>query len=295
MKNNKNIWIGEKDLTQQEEFLNELDQEKSLMNLESTADSLPSMKGNRRDFLKVMGFGIGAATIAAGCDIPVKRAIPYVVKPDTIVPGVANYYASTYVNGGDYCSVLVKTREGRPIKIEGNISSNVTKGGTSARTQASVLSLYDTNRYREPQKSNEGVFGSMTWSELDKMVMDALASSASIKLLSNTIMSPMTFKAIEDFKAKYPNVELVSYDPVSFHGALTANEKSFGERVMPDYRFDKADYIVSFGADFLGTWLSPIEFAKDYASKRVMKNSKNAKMSRHVQVESHMSMTGSNA
>ncbi|MCB9328711.1 MAG: 4Fe-4S dicluster domain-containing protein [Lewinellaceae bacterium] len=295
MKNNKNIWIGEKDLTQQEEFLNELDQEKSLMNLESTADSLPSMKGNRRDFLKVMGFGIGAATIAAGCDIPVKRAIPYVVKPDTIVPGVANYYASTYVNGGDYCSVLVKTREGRPIKIEGNISSNVTKGGTSARTQASVLSLYDTNRYREPQKSNEGVFGSMTWSELDKMVMDALSSSASIKLLSNTIMSPMTFKAIEDFKAKYPNVELVSYDPVSFHGALTANEKSFGERVMPDYRFDKADYIVSFGADFLGTWLSPIEFAKDYASKRVMKNSKNAKMSRHVQVESHMSMTGSNA
>ena len=85
------------------------------------------LAGNRRDFLKFLGFGLGAATVAAGCDIPVKRAIPYVVKPEAIVPGVANYYASSFINGGDFCSILVKTREGRPIKIEGNDLSPLTK------------------------------------------------------------------------------------------------------------------------------------------------------------------------
>ena len=107
-----------------------------------------SLTANRRDFLKYMGFGLGAATLAASCEIPMKKAIPYVTKPDAIVPGVANYYATSFVQGGDYCSVLVKTREGRPIKIEGNGLSKVTRGGTSARAQASVLSLYDSNRFQ---------------------------------------------------------------------------------------------------------------------------------------------------
>ena len=113
---------------------------------------LPAVEGSRRDFLKFLGFGLGAATIAAGCETPMRKAIPYVIKPDEIVPGVATYYASTFVNGGDYCPVLVKTREGRPIKIEGNSMSAVTGGGTSARAQASVLELYDTNRLRHAGK-----------------------------------------------------------------------------------------------------------------------------------------------
>ncbi|MBK9742167.1 MAG: TAT-variant-translocated molybdopterin oxidoreductase [Saprospiraceae bacterium] len=141
-----NIWIGQKDLTRDEEFMKSTNQEFAEEQV-TYADMTSNLSGNRRDFLKFLGFGLGAATVAAGCDIPVKRAIPYVIKPDQIVPGVANYYASTFVNGGDYCPVLVKTREGRPIKIEGNDLSTITGGGTSARAQASVLSLYDTNRF----------------------------------------------------------------------------------------------------------------------------------------------------
>jgi len=118
-----NIWIGGKDLTRDPEFVKqaqaEFVEEPTLVEQLGNEQVAENVGGNRRDFLKFLGFGLGAATVAAGCDIPVKRAIPYVVKPDQIVPGVATYYASTFVNGGDYCPVLVKTREGRPIKIEG--------------------------------------------------------------------------------------------------------------------------------------------------------------------------------
>ena len=145
---NKGVWIGEKDLNRDPEFLESVDKEFGGAEVLENSEVLVEKEANRRDFLKFLGFGLGAATVAAGCDIPVKRAIPYVIKPDSIVPGVATYYATSYVEGGDYCPILVKCREGRPIKIEGNDLSTMTKGGTSARAQAAVLSLYDTNRYK---------------------------------------------------------------------------------------------------------------------------------------------------
>src|SRR5215467_12525121 len=74
----------------------------------------------RRDFLKFLGFSTLAATVVAGCEMPVRKAIPYAIKPEDITPGVPNYYASTFVDGGEYCAVVIKTRDGRPIKIEGN-------------------------------------------------------------------------------------------------------------------------------------------------------------------------------
>ena len=134
MKNKHNgVWIGTDQLANTPEYKASTQQE--FINSEEVIEFGAS---SRRDFLRYLGFGIGAATLAASCEIPVKRAIPYVVEPDEIVPGVATYYASSFVQGGDYCAVLVKTREGRPIKIEGNSLSKVTAGGTSARAQASA-------------------------------------------------------------------------------------------------------------------------------------------------------------
>lgn len=288
------IWIGEQDLNEdpvlaaqsQEEFVNMPIVEKM-----GQEDIAPTIGGNRRDFLKFLGFGLGAATVAAGCDIPVKRAIPYVVKPDEIVPGVATYYASSYVKGGDYCSILVKTREGRPIKIEGNDLSPVTAGGTSARVQASVLDLYDTFRYKNPKKGATDI----SWEVLDGEVKAALASASNIRIVSNTIISPTAKKAIEEFSSKYNNTRHIQYDAVSYAGMLDANEEGFGLRAIPDFHFDKADVIVSFGADFLGTWVSPVEYAKKYIKTRLVEDIDNPKMSRHIQVETGMSLTGSNA
>ncbi|MEZ4948423.1 MAG: TAT-variant-translocated molybdopterin oxidoreductase [Saprospiraceae bacterium] len=290
------IWVGTEEINRDPEFLRLANQEFEDKNVaETLADaSESSLKANRRDFLKFLGFGLGAATVAASCDIPVKKAMPYVVKPDEIVPGVATYYASSFVQGGDYCSVLVKTREGRPIKIEGNTLSEVTKGGTSARAQASVLSLYDNNRIQHAGTIENGKVKKMSWDDLDKEVMSKLAAGTGVRIVTNTVMSPTTKKVFADFQAKYPNTEVVTYDPVSSSAILEANQESFGQATIPDYRFDRASVIVSVGADFLGTWISPVEYAGQYIKNRKVEG-KGAKMSRHIQVESTMSLTGSNA
>ncbi len=296
MKNNKQeIWVGVEDRTNDPSFLENVGQEfRELPIVDTLAEEETLNVGSsRRDFLKYLGFGLGAATLAASCDIPVKRAVPYVVKPDAIVPGVATYYASSFVKGGDYCSVLVKTREGRPIKIEGNSLSKVTMGGTNARAQASVLDIYDRKRYQAPGKPDQSE--TMSWADLDKTVKGQLNAGSNIVIITNTILSPTTKKAIDDFKAKFGNTSVFTYDPVSSSAMLEANADCFGQQVVPNYHFDKADVIVSVGADFLGTWISPIEYAAQYVKNRKIEKVSGAKMSRHIQVESGMSMTGSNA
>ncbi|MBK8955521.1 MAG: 4Fe-4S dicluster domain-containing protein [Saprospiraceae bacterium] len=293
--NESNIWVGEKDLLRDESFISEIQSEISMEASTSVVedDRMGALEANRRDFLKMLGFGIGAATLAS-CEIPVKKAIPYVIKPDTIVPGIANYYASSFVNGGDYCSVLIKTREGRPIKIEGNASSGITRGGTSARVQASVLSLYDYNRIQGPGMLKDGMPELTDWVSFDKEITGQINSGSKIRIVSSTIMSPSALKAVSEFTAKFPNTKHIMYDAVSSAALLDASKVCFGERVVPDYKFDQAELIVSFNADFLGTWISPIEYAAQYASKRTLKKD-NYRMNRHVQIESHLSLTGSNA
>ena len=291
-------WIGEKDLLNDQEFIQESHKEfnEYLPIVDSYGDNrILDMGSNRRDFLKYLGFGLGAATVAASCEIPVKRAIPYVVKPDTIVPGVATYYASSFVSGGDYCSVLVKTRDGRPIKIEGNSLSGVTRGGTSARAQAYVLSLYDTNRFPGPMKREGDAWVKSNWNELDLTVVGKLRGGSRVRILTNTVMSPAARQAIADFSQKYQNTSVVSYDPVSSAALLRANEADFGVRGVPDYHFDKAKVVVGIQCDFLGTWISPIEYAKGYIEGRKIRDPHHASMSRHYQVETYMSLTGSNA
>lgn len=290
---NKEVWIGVEHLENDPNFLESIQKEFNDDNNLLAKEEALEVKSNRRDFLKFLGFSVSAATVAASCDIPVKRAIPYVTKPDEIVPGVATYYASSFVNGGDYCPVLVKTREGRPIKIEGNVLSGVTKGGTSARAQASVLSLYDTNRYQSPMKKTGDSWEKTSWENLDKEVGGKL-SAGSVRVLTNTIISPTAHSALTEFLNAYPGSSVVTYDAVSSSALLQANQASFGLRVVPNYKFDQAKVIVSLGADFLGTWISPIEYARQYTTNRKI-DAKNPTMSRHIQVESAMTLTGSNA
>ncbi len=246
----------------------------------------------RRDFLKYLGFSTTAALIAASCELPVRKAIPFANKPEDIVPGVANYYATTYVQDGEAISILAKVRDGRPIKIEGNTLSPITKGGTSAKVQASVLSLYDVARLRFPTIDGKEV----TLAYIDQALTGALGSlsGAPVVLLTSTINSPTSLEVINQFLAKYPGSKHVMYDADSYSGMLLANKASYGKQVIPSYNFDKAKVIVSLGADFLGTWLSPTEFASQYAVGRKI-NEKNPAMSRHFQFESILSLTGSNA
>lgn len=245
----------------------------------------------RRDFLKYLGFGTAAATLAASsCQIKTQKVIPYLNKPEEITPGVPNYYASTYAVDGDYCAVIIKTRDGRPIKIEGNKMSSVTEGGTSAVVQGSILSLYDVTRLRFPLV--KGI--ESTWETLDFEVMGKLAAGGNIVLLTSPVLSPSIKQAIQEFTAKYPSVKHIIYEPVSYSGMLTANESSYGQRAIPSYHFENAKCIVGLNADFLGTWVSPVEFTKQYSKTRKINQDK-PEMSRHFQFESYLSLTGSNA
>jgi len=246
----------------------------------------------RRDFLKYLGFSTAAAAIAASCEIPVKKAIPFANKPEDIVPGVAYWYATTFVQDGEAISVLAKVRDGRPIKIEGNELSPITQGGTSAKVQASVLDLYDAARLRFPTIDGKEV----TLEAIDKGVSNALAGlgGAPVVLLTTTVNSPTTLQVINQFLAKYPGSRHVMYDPISYSGLLQANEATHGRRAIPSYQFDKAKVIVSIGADFLATWLSPVEFAKQYSKGRKI-DEKNPSMSKHIHFETVSTVTGANA
>ncbi len=258
---------------------------------------LLDLKSPRRDFLKYLGFSTAAAALAASCEIPVKKVIPYLNKPENLIPGVADYYATTYVSSGDVVSILAKVRDGRPIKIEGNESSTITKGGTSAKVQASVLDLYDTARLRYPvQMVNAAPQQVTTFEAFDKLVADALGTlgGAPIVLLTSTITSPTTKQIIGEFLAKNSGSRHVQYDVDSSSGILLANEASYGKKAIPSYQFDNAKIIVSLGADFLGTWLSPVEFARQYSKGRKI-DEKNPEMSMHYQFESMLSTTGGNA
>ena len=257
---------------------------------------LTDAKAPRRDFLKYLGFSTAAATLAASCKIPVKHAIPFANRPENIIPGVAQYYATTYVQDGDVVPVLAKVRDGRPIKIEGNDRCVFTGGGTSARVQASVLDLYDTHRLRFPQQKvgagEEARFEEVpTFEQFDKLVADAMkAAGGTTVLLTSTITSPST-KAII---ASYPGLRHVQVDAVSYSGMLLANEASGFGRRLPSYEFGAAKVIVSLGADFLGSWLSPVEFAKGYSTGRKI-DEKNPTMSKHYQFEGYLSLTGASA
>ena len=257
MASNKKYWKSEAELNpndsivetlRQNEFTEHIPVDEFLGDQKNLADSNTS----RRDFLKYVGFSTAAASLAA-CEGPVKKSIPYVVQPESIVPGVANYYATSIADGYDFASVLVKTREGRPIKIENNDLA-MTNGGANARVNASVLSLYDSKRLQGPTFNGEAI----AWEDLDLRVKGTLTaaknSGKQIALLTQSYASPTTKKLIADFTAAYGNVTHVAYDAIAEDAALNAYEAAYGERALADYDFSKASVIVSFAADFLGDW-----------------------------------------
>ncbi|WP_345991020.1 TAT-variant-translocated molybdopterin oxidoreductase [Chryseobacterium sp. Chry.R1] len=267
----------------QKEFQEEIPVEDFLGDAEQNGSST-----SRRDFLKLLGFSTAAVTLAA-CEAPVIKTIPYVVKPHDIIPGVPNYYASTYFDGFDFASVLVKTREGRPIKIDPNPAAGEL-GKTNARAQASVLSLYDNDKLKQPKLDGKDE----TFDKVDDFVLKGLAEAQSagkkIVLLSQSFASPTFKKLFAEFKAKYPTAELVTYDAFPYSAALDAAQEVFGQRALPVYDLKGSELVVSFQADFLGDY-NASSLETSYAEAR----KPGANMLRHIQVESNMSLTGANA
>ena len=261
---------------------------------EIIAENASITSTNRRDFLKIFGFSIGAASLAACNTTPIKKAIPFLNHPAEMSPSIANYYASTYFDGNDFANILVKTREGRPIKIEANNLSKYTGTGVSARVSAAVLGLYDT--HREGTKAPMSRGKETTWSDFDKEVMGALTeaknSGNAPLLVTSSIASPTTNALINAFVAQY-GANHVVYDSISYSGMLEANQITLGKSVLPYYDFAKANVIVSINADFLGNWGGGLMNIAGYSSRRKVTDEGN--MSVHYHFEPALSLTGSNA
>jgi len=249
---------------------------------------------SRRDFLKLFGFSFASAAVLASCKRPVLRALPYIIQPPEITPGKAVYYASSFFDGHEYSGILVKTRDGRPIKIEGNALCSFNNEGTTARVQASVLSLYDDARLKSPSENSKA----STWDSVDSKIISELAqinsTGGEIVLLTSTIISPSSIKLINEFGTRFKNFKWVQYDAVSYSALLEANFISFGKQVIPDYNFQNTSLVVSINADFLGTWLAPVHFIPRFVSRRKLDNGEK-EMLRHIHFESGMSLTGANA
>jgi molybdopterin-containing oxidoreductase family iron-sulfur binding subunit len=295
----KKYWAGIEELHEKPSFLESQKKEfnEEIPTEEFLADNgLSTSTTGRRDFLKFLGFSVAAATLSA-CETPVIKSIPYLTKPEEVTPGMPTWYASSYYDGQDFASILVKTREGRPIFIKGNKKYGWFGGGINARINSSVLSLYDNQRLKHPIKDNEEI----SWSQADNEIMAALKSAKEngkqVRVLTNTIISPTTKYAISELLYgingdEGTNAQQISYDSVSYSGIRKANKEDFDKNVIPSYHFEKAHTIVSISADFLDGWLMSTDYMVQYGKAR---NPENKWMARHYQFETLLSLTGSNA
>ena len=297
MKLKKTYWKNIEQLDSSNEDLKKLEHNEFVSKLpeDFLADekTLDESSTSRRDFLKYVGFTTAAAAVAA-CEGPVVKSVPYVVQPERIRPGIANYYATTIADGYDFASVLVKTREGRPIKIESN-SDAPTLGCANARVHASVLSLYDTLRLQGPIANGKDLSWDDFYVQVGATLKALLATDKRVIMMTPTIASPTTSKIVNDFIHLFPNIKHVVYDSIQSDAALNAYEKYYGIRALADYDFSKAKTIVSVDADFIADWQGG-GYEAGYAKSRVPnRHHHKATMSQHFHFESNMSLTGANA
>ncbi len=281
-------WGKDKDFqnlatSQGREFLNPLPSEKEAEGL-----------WERREFLQLMAASVALASF--GCvRRPTEKIVPYVKRPDDIVLGEANFYSSSYFDGEEGFGILVRTREGRPVKIEGNKNHPMNQGGLSARAHSHILSLYDPERLKDPQqnlfnkeKSNrESIRAS--YSTVDADIVEHLKKGKAA-FLTGEWPSPSSENLLRDFCRKNSCAHFV-WNPLNHSALAEAQELCYGTALVPRLALDRANLILSIDCDFLGTWLSPTEFNRLYSQRRKA----NRDMNRLVVFESLLSLTGTNA
>jgi molybdopterin-containing oxidoreductase family iron-sulfur binding subunit len=243
---------------------------------------------NRRDFIKFIGLSAATLALVEACKKnPVLKNIP---AQKLNKKGKINWYSTTCNACTANCHLRVKCNDNIPVKIEGNDSSPISFGGVCAFGQASLLSLYSESRPKEPTIDKKVV----SWNDIDREISQKLKHISDSKgktiILSNTITSPSTIQLINDFIASYPGAEHIMYDTIPSSGILNAHERCFGNRIIPNYQFQKAKVIVSFNTDFLNAWLSPVEYTHKYAATRDIE--RKLDLSNHIQFESVLTATG---
>jgi molybdopterin-containing oxidoreductase family iron-sulfur binding subunit len=250
---------------------------------------------SRRKFLALLG--ASAALAGAGCsDYRDKgEIVPYNNKSEEIVIGKANYYASTCLSCENACGILIKTREGRPIKIDGNPDHPVNKGKICAKGEASILDLYDPARLQSPLLKRGGSFINSDWNTTDLEILKILNSDSSkeIAIVTHSVLSPTAQKLLNEFKSKYPETRIYSYELFDNSIKNSAWQKCYNQNIFPLIKWNEAEIILSLEGDFLGIEGNKVEQVRLYSEKRdVMKGNE---FNRLYVVEGNLSLTGMNA
>jgi MoCo/4Fe-4S cofactor protein with predicted Tat translocation signal len=256
---------------------------------------------SRRKFLALLSASAAlAALAAAGCAnyIDKGEVIPYNKKPEEIIPGIPNYYASTCTGCNSVCGILIKTREGRPIKIDGNPDHPVNKGKICTKGQASILNLYDPGRLYFPSFSSERKnHQEIQWNDLNSKLISALKNAVSggkeIAIVSHSVLSPSQKKLFDDFKTAYSTAKIYSYELFNETPRQNAWSKTYGKKNLPVIQLDKAKVIVALESDFLNTEGNMPEQARMFTGNRDVM-SKNV-FNRFYAVEGAATLTGLNA
>lgn len=247
---------------------------------------------SRRDFLKVLGATGGLAASGCAPEIP-EKIIPYVVQPEEIVPGVASWYSASCSECSAGCGTVVRVREGRAVKLEGNKNHPINKGGLCAIGQSSLQAHYDPDRVREPLfREIKTPFKPLSWEEAVKKLASATKESGNTYLVTKPLSGSVARLVRELVEAK-SNIKHIEFDSSLDVDQDLAAESIFGSGSRVSYDFSKADVVASFGADYLETWVSPVEFSKAWSQRR--KPSKLGDVNYTVSIQPRLSLTAVNA
>jgi len=249
---------------------------------------------SRRKFLALLGASAAFAGVSCSDYRDKGEIIPYNKKPEEITVGQPNYYASTCNSCSNACGTLIKTREGRPIKIDGNPYHPVSKGKLCAQGQASIMNLYDPDRLKNPLKKDENIFVDYNWNDAnDEIILDLMSvGDQEIAIVTGKIVSPTTKKVLEDLKEKYPSAIVYSYELFNKTIKDTAWKKCYGKGEFPAIKWNEADVILSLDGDFLGESDNKVENVRLFAENRDVNNKR---FNRLYSVEGNLSLTGTNA
>ncbi len=225
---------------------------------------------DRRDFLKLVGVGAGAA--ATGCSDPVEKLVPYVVQPQSITPGISVNYASTCTECPAGCGLHVKTREGRPIKLEGNPDHPINRGKLCARGQASLGRAYHPDRHAGPMKRGaSGQLEATTWDAVQAELIGKLQASKGSTVILGGPVGPTLDAVIARFTEIVGARQRIVYEPFAYEALRAGTKSALGVATLPIFDVGQADLIIDLGSDFIDTGLSPTENARQFADARDLK------------------------
>jgi len=254
---------------------------------------------NRRRFLKILGVTGGGAAALSGCGIgpePTQKLIPYLVAPDDQIPGVATWYATTCRECAAGCGLRARVREGRVVKLEGNPDSPINHGRLCARGQAGLQGLYNPDRFPSPQvRGAGGRLEETTWEKAIQLLSQKVADARGKGIVFVTGQETGAFAGLVDEWMRAVGGRRLAFEPFALEALREGNRLAFGTSAVPHYDFAAAKYIISFGADFMETWLSPVEFQNAFTRAHAFAAGADSTMAKYVYVGPRLSLTGLSA